>query len=106
GQECVDQIRRIHTFVDLQYPLIRPTEEARNNTRDMICEAVKRGSGYWRRQWFDESTGSVISVRLDSGSTQIELIYESLRFREWIGSPVDVVPDDAAAVSDAIGRVP
>lgn len=106
GRECIDQIRRIHTFVDLQYPLIRPTEEAENNTVDMICEAVRRGSGHWHRQWIDESTGSVISVRLDSGSTQINLVYESLQFREWIGSPTDVVPDEAAAADDAVSPLP
>lgn len=106
GKECIDQIRAIHTFVDLQYPLIRPTEQARNNTADMICEAVKRGSGYWHRQWIDESTGSVISVRLDSGSSQIILIYESLRFREWVGSPMEIVPDAGAAAEGAIGRSP
>lgn len=105
-QACVEQIRKIHTFVDLQYPLIRPTEEARNNTGGMICEAVKQGSGHWHRQWIDQVTGSVISVRLDSGSTQINLIYESRQFREWIGAPVDVVPDEAAAADEVIGRVP
>lgn len=106
GQECVDQIRGIHTFVDLQYPLIRPSEEARNSTSSMICEAVKLGSGYWHRQWVDESTGSVISVRLDAGSTQITLVYESLRFREWVGAPLETVPDEGEGVDEAIGRVP
>ena len=106
GQECIDQIRAIHTFVDLQYPLIRPTEEARNSTPDMICEAAKRGSGYWHRQWIDESNGSVISVRMDAGSSQINLIYESLRFREWIGAAVEVVPDESEAAEGVIGQVP
>jgi hypothetical protein len=106
GQECVDQMRSIHTFVDLQYPLIRPTEEAINYTNGMICEAVKQGSAFWHRQWIDEVTGSVVSVRLDSGSTQINLIFESLTFREWIGAPVEVVPDESAAAEDAIGQVP
>jgi len=102
GQECVDQVRRIHRFVDLQYPLIHPKEQAKNNTAGMICEAVKQGSGYWNRQWIDESTGSVISVRLEPGSDQINLIYESLRFREWIGEPMDVVPDQEETADDMI----
>jgi hypothetical protein len=106
GQECVDQMRSIHTLVDLQYPLIRPTEEAINHTNGMICEAVKQGSAFWHRQWIDEVTGSVVSVRLDSGSTQINLIFESLIFREWIGAPVEVVSDESAAAEDAIGQVP
>ncbi|TFG65577.1 MAG: hypothetical protein E4H28_03925 [Gemmatimonadales bacterium] len=106
GRECIDQVRRIHTFVDLQYPLIRPTEQAKNNTAGMICEAGKQGSGYWYRQWIDESTGSVISVRLESGSDQISLTYESLRFREWVGVPGDVVPEEAADAEEAIGQTP
>ena len=106
GQECVDQMRRVHTLVDLQYPLIRPTEEAQNSTNDMICEAARQGGAYWHRQWIDEATGSVVSVSLDPGSTQINLIFESLRFREWIGTPVEVVPDESAAADDATGQVP
>lgn len=106
GQECIDQIRKIHLFVDLQYPLIRPTEKTRNNTADMICEATKLGDGYWHRQWIDEPNGSVISVRLDAGSSQINLIFESLRFREWISAPVEVEPDESAAAEGAIGRSP
>lgn len=105
GQECIDQVRRIHRLVDLQYPLIQPTEQAKNNTAGMICEAVKQGSGYWYRQWIDESTGSVISVRLESGSDQINLIYESLRFREWVGKPLELVPDEAQTAGDVIDRL-
>ena len=71
----------------------------------MICEAVKQGSGYWYRQWIDESTGSVISVRLESGSDQINLIYESLRFREWVGEPMESVPDEAQTAGDVIDRL-
>jgi hypothetical protein len=106
GQKCIDQIRKIHNSVDLQYPLIRPTEEARNNTAGLICEAAKRGQGFWHRQWIDESTGSVISVRLDSGSRQVSLIFESLQFRVWVGAPIDVVPDVSEAAEDAIGPSP
>ena len=105
GQECIDQVRRIHRFVDLQYPLIQPTESAKSNAAGMICEAVKQGSGYWYRQWIDESTGSVISVRLESGSDQINLIYESLRFREWVGRPIEFVPDEAQTAGDVIDRL-
>lgn len=104
GRECIDQMRDIHRLIDLQYPLIRPTEEARNSTADMICEAAQRGGAYWYRQWIDEATGSVISVRLDSGSTQINLIYESRPFREWVGAPLEVVPDEAAASEAAIDQ--
>ena len=106
GQECIDQMRRIHNLVDMRYPLIRPTEEARNSTSLTICEAVIQGSGYWHRQWIDEISGSVVSVRLDSGSTQVNLIYESLQFREWVGAPLEVVPDAAAAIDDVIDQTP
>jgi len=106
GQECVDLIRRIHRFVDLQYPLIRPSEEARNNTPGMICEAAKLGGAHWHRQWIDTSTGSVISVRLDTGTTRISMTYESRQFREWVGAPLDVVPDGGEDVDGSIGRVP
>jgi len=106
GQECIDQIRGIQRFVDLQYPLIHPTEEARNNTPSMICEAAKLGHAHWHRQWVDTSSGSVISVRLDAGSTQISLTYESRQFREWVGAPLDAVSDEAAGVQGQIDQVP
>jgi len=106
GPECIDQMRKIHNLVDMRYPLIRPTEEARNNTALTICEAVKQGSGHWHRQWIDETSGSVVSVRLDAGSTQVNLIYESLKFREWVGVPLEVVPDAAAGIDDVIDQSP
>ncbi len=106
GQECVDQIRGIQRFVDLQYPLIHPTEEARNNTSSAICEAAKLGHAHWHRQWADTATGSVISVRLDAGSTQISMTYESRRFREWVGAPLDVVSDEGDGTQEQIGEVP
>jgi hypothetical protein len=106
GQECIDQIRGIQRFVNLQYPLIHPTEEARNNTSSAICEAAKLGHAHWHRQWADTVTGSVISVRLDAGSTQISMTYESRRFREWVGAPLDVVSDDGDGVEGQIGEVP
>jgi hypothetical protein len=106
GQECIDQIRSIHSFVDLQYPLIHPTEEARNNTPYFICDAAEQGQAHWHRQWHDQSTGSVVSVRLDSGTNQINLIYESLAFREWVGEPLAEVPDQADSVEESISPVP
>ena len=106
GQECIDQIRAIHSLVDRQYPLIHPTEEARNNTPYFICDAAEQGQAYWHRQWHDESTGSVVSVRLDSGTIQVNLIYESLAFREWVDAPLAEVPDEAESVEESINAVP
>ena len=106
GQECIDQIRAIHSLVDRQYPLIRPTEEAKNNTPYFICDAAEQGQAHWHRQWHDEDTGAVVSVRLDSGTIQVNLIYESLAFREWVGEPLADVPDEAANVEDSINPVP
>jgi hypothetical protein len=106
GQECIDQIRSIHSYVDRQYPLIHPTEEARNNTPYFICDAAEQGQAHWHRQWHDETTGAVVSVRLDSGTIQVNLIYESLAFREWVGEPLSEVPDEADGVDESISPTP
>lgn len=84
GDACIDMIRSIHHQIDLQYPLIRPSEQAKNNTPDAICEAAPAGSAYWHRQWRDEETGSVITVSLASGSDQVDVTYESRQFRDWV----------------------
>lgn len=83
GDACIDMIRSIHHQIDLQYPLIRPSEQAKNNTPDAICDAAPAGSAYWHRQWRDEETGSVITVSLASGSQQLDVTYESRQFRDW-----------------------
>ena len=104
GQACVEFVQRIHHDVDLRFPLIRPAERAKNNSPDAICEAAAEGLAYWYRQWRDEETGTVVTVGLGSGATQIELNYESLAFRDWVtasgGETVPLVEegqDDAEA---------
>ena len=106
AQECIDQIRAIHTLVDRQYPLIHPTEEARNGTTDFICEAAEQGQAHWHRQWHDQETGAVVSVRLDSGTIHVNLIYESAVFRRWAGEPLAEVPDQVETVEESINPVP
>lgn len=100
GDACLETIREIHRHVDLQYPLIRPQAQAKNNTRDTVCDAAPRGLAYWLRQWRDEETGSVVTVSLASGSDEIDLIYESGRFREWTaglgGGETPIVEDEDA----------
>lgn len=82
--ECIEQVRDIQRQVNLAYPLIRPTEEAKNNTPDEICTAAPAGEAYWHRQWRDESTGSVVTVSVRSGSDKVELTYESQAFIDWV----------------------
>jgi hypothetical protein len=110
GDTCIESIRDIHAEIDLQYPLIRPREQARNNTRDVICEAAPRGQAYWHRQWTDAETGSTITVSLTSGSEHVDLIYESGRFREWVDpdakQTVDVREDEGAPAEDVLEAVP
>lgn len=100
GDECIEQVRDVHREVNLRYPLIRPTEEAKNNSPDAICTAAPAGEAYWHRQWRDEATGSVITVSVRSGSDQVELTYESRAFVDWIGpeegGPVVEVEDEGA----------
>lgn len=84
GEACVEFVRQIHHDVDLRYPLIRPAERAKNNSRDAICEAAAEGLAFWYRQWRDDETGTVVTVGLGSGATQVELTYESLAFRDWV----------------------
>ena len=91
-ESCIEMIRRIHRQINLRYPLIRPAEQAKNNSRDAVCVAAPQGLAYWHRQWRDEATGSVVTVSLESGSEQVDLTYESQRFREWVD------PDGAARV--------
>ncbi|MFW6083828.1 MAG: hypothetical protein ACODAA_01290 [Gemmatimonadota bacterium] len=86
GEKCIEQVRDVHREVNLRYPLIRPAEEAKNNTPDAICSAAPAGDAYWHRQWRDETTGSVVTVSLRSGSDKVELTYESQAFIDWIGS--------------------
>lgn len=110
GDACIEIIRDIHQEIDLQYPLIRPKEQAKNNTPDVICDAAPRGMAYWHRQWTDAETGSVITVSLASGSEHVDLIYESGRFRDWVDPESDrtteVLEDEGAATEDALEAVP
>ena len=100
GDACIATIREIHHQVDLQYPLIRPRAQAKNNTPGTVCDAAPQGLAYWHRQWRDEETGSVVTVSLTSGSDEIDLIYESGRFREWTaargGDETPIVEDDGS----------
>lgn len=110
GDACIATIRDIHAEIDLQYPLIRPKEQAKNNTPDVICEAAPRGLAYWHRQWTDTETGSTITVSLASGSEHVDLIYESGRFREWVdpdaAQAVNVQEDEGAPTEDVLEAVP
>jgi len=111
GDACIETIRDIHAQVDLLYPLIRPKEQAKNNTRDAICEAAPQGMAYWHRQWVDPETGSTITVSLASGSEHVDLIYESRRFREWVepdaeGQTVNVQEDEGSPAEDVLEAVP
>ena len=109
GDACIEIVRDIHHAIDLQYPLIRPREQARNNTPDTICEAAPRGQAYWHRQWTDAETGSVITVSLASGSEHVDLIYESRRFREWVDPAADgtfEVLEDEGASTEVLEAAP
>lgn len=110
GDACIKTIRDIHAEIDLQYPLIRPKEQAKNNTPDVICEAAPRGLAFWHRQWTDAETGSTITVSLASGSEHVDLIYESGRFREWLDpnapQTVNVEEDEGAPTEDVLDAVP
>ncbi|MGI9039359.1 MAG: hypothetical protein ACR2GQ_10920 [Gemmatimonadota bacterium] len=108
GEACIEYIRAVHEAVNLRFPLIRPNEQAKNNSRDAICEAAAEGMAFWYRQWRDEQNGSVVTVRLDSGSDEVNLIYESQVFRQWadIDTDVGVVPDDGRAEAEDINPVP
>ena len=110
GDACIETIRDIHAEIDLQYPLIRPKEQAKNNTPDVICEAAPRGLAYWNRQWTDTETGSTITVSLASGSGHVDLIYESGRFREWVdpdaAQTVNVEEDEGAPTGNVLEAVP
>lgn len=105
GEACIELIRDIHQQINLQYPLIRPAEQAKNNSPDTICEAAPRGEAYWHRQWRDAATGSVVTVSLPSGSAQIDVTFESGRFREWIEpeeSGGETVLEDEGAASEEV----
>lgn len=115
GDECIEYIRAVHQAVNLRYPLIRPNEQAKNNSRDTICEAAAEGLAFWYRQWTDEETGSVVTVRLDSGSDEVNLVYESQAFRTWAksGAPgaqpdgdEPLVPDEGRAAADEVDPAP
>lgn len=110
GDACIETIRAIHAEIDLQYPLIRPKEQAKNNTPDVICEAAPRGLAFWHRQWTDPETGSTITVSLASGSEHVDLIYESGHFREWLdpdaAQTVNVQEDEGAPTEDVLEAVP
>ena len=111
---CVDYIRDLHRAIDVRYPLIRPTEEARNNSPDVICKAAADGNAFWHRQWRDEETGAVVTVSLPSGSDRVQLTYESGVFREWIralsearsGAMPGEVPDRGAEAEAELDAVP
>lgn len=98
GEECVGQIRDIHHEINLKYPLIRPAEQARNNTPDAICTAAPAGQAYWHRQWSDDSTGALITVSVPSGGDEVDVVYESRAFRDWVspdaGERADVIEDE------------
>jgi hypothetical protein len=100
GETCIAEIREIQHEINLAYPLIRPTEQARNNTPDPICTAAPAGDAFWHRQWRDESTGAVITVSVPSGSDEVDVIYESLAFRDWVGPEADarteIIEDEGA----------
>ena len=100
GEECIEQVRDIHREINLRYPLITPSEQAKNNTPDAICTAAPAGEAFWHRQWRDETTGSVITVSVRSGSDKVELTYESKAFIDWIeaeeGQTTPEIEDEGA----------
>lgn len=110
GDACIEIIRDIHAEINLQYPLMRPKEQAKNNTPDVICEAAPRGLAFWHRQWTDAETGATITVSLASGSEHVDLIYESGRFRAWLdpdaAHTVNVQDDEGAPTEDVLDAVP
>jgi hypothetical protein len=97
GNDCIAEIREIQHEINLTYPLIMPAEQARNNTPDPICEAAPKGGAFWHRQWRDESTGAVITVSVPSGSDEVDVIYESRAFRDWVGPDSTQVIEDEGA---------
>lgn len=100
GDACVSQIREIQQAINLKYPLIRPAEQARNNTPDPICTAAPAGQAFWHRQWRDETTGAVITVSVASGTDEVDVIYESRAFRDWVDpeseAATGVIEDEGA----------
>lgn len=100
GEECIEQVRDVHREINLRYPLITPSEQAKNNTPDAICTAAPAGEAFWHRQWRDETTGSVITVSVRSGSDKLELSYESKTFLDWVdtedGQTTPDVEDEGA----------
>ena len=100
GDACIYQIREIQQAINLKYPLIRPAEQARNNTADPICTAAPAGQAFWYRQWRDETTGAVITVSVASGTDEVDVIYESRVFRDWVDpeseAATGVIDDDGA----------
>jgi len=107
GEECIGQIRDIHHEINLRYPLIRPAEQARNNTPDAICTAAPAGQAYWHRQWRDQSTGALITVGVSSGSDEIDVVYESRAFRDWVDPESDAatgVIEDEGAPTEVLER--
>lgn len=83
GEACIEQVRDVHREINLRYPLISPAEQAKNNSPDAICSAAPAGEAFWHRQWRDDTTGSVITVSVRSGSDKLELTYESKTFIDW-----------------------
>lgn len=102
GSDCIAEIRQIHHEINLTYPLIRPSEQARNNTPDPICVAAPAGGAFWHRQWRDESTGAVITVSVASGSDEVDVIYESQAFRDWVGPDSTEVIEDEGAPAEVL----
>jgi len=100
GDACISRIREIQQAINLEYPLIRPAEQARNNTADPICTAAPAGQAFWHRQWRDETTGAVITVSIASGTDEVDVIYESRAFRDWVDPESDaatgVIEDEGA----------
>lgn len=107
GEECIGQIRDIHHEINLKFPLIRPAEQARNNTPDAICTAAPAGQAFWHRQWRDDSTGALITVSVPSGSDEVDVIYESRAFRDWVDPESDTatgVIEDEGAPTEVLER--
>lgn len=107
-EKCIEQVRDIHREINLRYPLIRPAEEAKNNTPEPICSAAPAGEAYWHRQWRDETTGAAITVSVKSGSDKVEVTYESKAFIDWVGSEGDgarpEIEDEGAPAEMLEGR--
>lgn len=84
GEGCESVFRELKTAIAAKYPQIKPEESRYNNSSLDFCGGVSIGKAGESILWTDPSNSDAqIGLMLKSGSSNIQVHYESPSFGAW-----------------------